>query len=383
MRFMSDQVENLQIENFKAFNSIKIEPKKLNIITGRNNTGKSSIIEAVDLVNNPSNIESFSSHGIRDLINLDAESSEITLNGEKTVKIRPPQSFEEINEAVGRKFVNEYQRINEKFDDDDETEEVSEEDISAIIAQSQDLSEKMTNKATVIEHEEEKNVFFDNVGTNTRRQVIASIIENLHPEQADEALDNIDRLVYPLPWNMGENNILDEYRLGGHHLEQDDTVVQEKIEKFVEEHELIENFSGFRDGEIVLEREDGELDSLPLAYMGDGFRAIIGLVRKIIVSDYNTVLVEEPENHLHPGYVSELVDFIVNQTKNSEIQFFITTHNADFIEEFYEERFKEDGELQEKFKLFRLQRRGFVESMDYEESRKELEDLKMDLRGNK
>lgn len=381
---MSDQVENLQIENFKAFNSIKIEPKKLNIITGRNNTGKSSIIEAVDLVNNPSNIESFSSHGIRDLINLDAESSEITLNKRKTVKIRPPQSFEEISEAVGRKFIKDYHRISEKFEGrDEEFEEVTEEDISAIIEQSDDLSKEIIEKATVIEHKGEKDVFFDSIGRNARRKVITGIIENIHPENADELLENEDRLVYPLPWNRGENNILDEYRLGGHHLEHDDTVVQEKIEKFVEEHELIDNFSGFRDGEIVLERENGELDSLPLAYMGDGFRAIIGLVRKIIVSDYNTVLVEEPENHLHPGYVSELVDFIVDQTKNSEIQFFITTHNADFIEEFYEERFKEDEELQEKFKLFRLQRRGFVESMDYEESRKELEDLKMDLRGNK
>lgn len=379
---MSKRIENLDIKNFKAFTDIEIKPKKLNIITGRNNTGKSSILESVDIANNPGNIESFSNHGIRDLINLDAEQSEITLNKEKTVKIRPPRDFKEISSSVGAKFLKDYDRISEKFSGQD-SEEVTGEDISAIIEQSKDLSEKLTQKATVIEQGKDKQVFFDNIGANVRTDIIAGIIENLHPEESEDSIDNIERLVYPGMWHHRENSILDEYRVGGHHLEQDDAVIQEKIEKFVEEHNLIDNFSGFREGEIVLEREDGELSSLPLAYMGDGFRAIIGLVRKIIVSDYNTVLVEEPENHLHPGYVSELVDFIVEQTKESEIQFFITTHNADFIEEFYSARFKEDEALHRKFKLFRLQRRGFIESMSYEESRKELEDLKMDLRGNK
>lgn len=378
---MSHGVEKLKIKNFKAFTNIEIEPKKLNIITGRNNTGKSSILESVDIANNPDNVESFSSHGIRDLINLDAERSEITLNKEKMVEIRPPKDFEEVSDAAASRFLKNYRRISEKFEED--SEEVTQEDISAIIKQSKELSEKITQKATVIEHDGDKKVFFDNIGANTKRNVIAGIIENIHPEQSEEALENIERIVYPGRWHRGKNNILDEYRLGGHRLEHDDAVVQEKIEKFVEEHQLIDNFSGFREGEIVLESEDGELSSLPLAYMGDGFRAIIGLVRKIIISDYNTILVEEPENHLHPGYVSELVDFIVEQTKESELQFFITTHNSDFIEEFYSERFKKDEKLQNNFNLFRLQRRGFIESMSYEESRKELEDLKMDLRGNK
>ena len=45
-------ITKLSIESFKGINQLSFEPKQLNIIVGRNNTGKTSILQAIDLVFN-------------------------------------------------------------------------------------------------------------------------------------------------------------------------------------------------------------------------------------------------------------------------------------------------------------------------------------------
>ena len=46
------QIKELKIENFKGISYLKFSPKKINLIVGRNNTGKTSVLEAIDLLFN-------------------------------------------------------------------------------------------------------------------------------------------------------------------------------------------------------------------------------------------------------------------------------------------------------------------------------------------
>jgi len=69
---MSTVIKKIRLINFKRFKNYMIEPnEKINILVGDNEVGKSSILEAIDLVasGNTRRVESI---GIDKLLNIDA-----------------------------------------------------------------------------------------------------------------------------------------------------------------------------------------------------------------------------------------------------------------------------------------------------------------------
>ena len=46
------EIKSLEISNFRSFSNLKIEPTKINIIVGRNNSGKTSLLESLSLIFN-------------------------------------------------------------------------------------------------------------------------------------------------------------------------------------------------------------------------------------------------------------------------------------------------------------------------------------------
>lgn len=84
---MSNVIKKVYLENFKRFRHYIIEPKEnVNILIGDNETGKSSIIEAIDLVAN-GNIHRVENIGIDRLMNTDAVTE--FLHGEKKIQNLP------------------------------------------------------------------------------------------------------------------------------------------------------------------------------------------------------------------------------------------------------------------------------------------------------
>ena len=65
--------------------------------------------------------------------------------------------------------------------------------------------------------------------------------------------------------------------------------------------------------------------------MGDGFRYAFSLFSGIEAFSPNTVLVEEPENHQHPSAYQGIADAIKEYAEELDIQFFIATHSLDFL----------------------------------------------------
>src|SRR3989344_8709689 len=43
-------IKNLEINNFKGISDLSFSPTKINVIVGKNNTGKTSILSAIDLL---------------------------------------------------------------------------------------------------------------------------------------------------------------------------------------------------------------------------------------------------------------------------------------------------------------------------------------------
>ena len=70
-------IKEVGIENFKGIDSIKFKPKLLNVIVGRNNTGKTSIIEAIAMALDGTFLDENYSESPTSIINYLANSGEI------------------------------------------------------------------------------------------------------------------------------------------------------------------------------------------------------------------------------------------------------------------------------------------------------------------
>lgn len=68
---------------------------------------------------------------------------------------------------------------------------------------------------------------------------------------------------------------------------------------------------------------------LPIEALGSGIHEVFILASEIVSRPNQTILLEEPEAHLHPTLQRRLMQFIMRETKN---QLFITTHSATVID---------------------------------------------------
>lgn len=159
-----------------------------------------------------------------------------------------------------------------------------------------------------------------------------------------------------------------------------------EIRDYLNQHEItpepgvtVEDF----DFDVLVFEEEGERYEVPYDFMGDGFKTIVGILWQFVGDEdvNDVVLMEEPENNMHPGYVSELVPFLVEVAREEDVQLFITTHNVDFISEFFTELPDEQREfLESEFRLIQMTE-TVPKTFDYADAREQVEDLHLDLRG--
>lgn len=69
----------------------------------------------------------------------------------------------------------------------------------------------------------------------------------------------------------------------------------------------------------------GKFDYIPIENMGDGIPHLLGLVTDLCIADGNVFLIEELENDIHPEGLKALLRVIVEKSVNN--QFFVSTHS--------------------------------------------------------
>ncbi len=165
--------------------------------------------------------------------------------------------------------------------------------------------------------------------------------------------------------------------------DEDNPVKIDDIGDFLREKEIVDNLKTF-DLDYLIFEDDGEKYSVPFDHMGEGFKTLVGVLWHLfdVEGSADVVLLEEPDTHMHPGYVRQLVYFLIDLAMEEDLQLFITTHNNDFLNDFFTENLKQEERefLEEEFRLVQLQD-GAADVMDYEEAETQLKDLKLDLRG--
>jgi predicted ATPase len=90
---------------------------------------------------------------------------------------------------------------------------------------------------------------------------------------------------------------------------------------------------------ITLREYDGILEEISYNMLSDGLQRIIFYTAAILSNENSVILLEEPEAHIFPSFTHELADMIISNDSN---QYIITTHNPYFLIKLVEKCKKDD-----------------------------------------
>lgn len=403
------RLTGVTVEGFKGIDRIEFNPGSLNVVTGRNNSGKTSLLEALQLSYDPSTIARFGPN-LDTLINHQFRRGIIKAETTETVRNLSLSSSNEdaIPEYLATAFqehlVAEWKSAQEEVSDD-QIKEIVDDKLSKAIGNltgSSRLTE-ISEETVVIEVNDEIYPYiyygpeigelYSYIDNETRDTIQRSVAEESEEAQTLKlkvplwSSPTDGEFVNEGPSSLGSTKFVD-FTQSASSLTFDtddaDPVKVDNIGDFLREKGIVDDLKTFDVDHLVFEPDEGNKYSVPFEFMGEGFKTIVGVLWELMdeEEEWDIVLLEEPETHMHPGYVRELVYFLVELTREEGVQLFVTTHNNDFLNDFFDANFSDEewNFLKEEFRLLQLQD-GTADVMNYSEAKEDLRDLKLDLRG--
>lgn len=161
-----------------------------------------------------------------------------------------------------------------------------------------------------------------------------------------------------------------------------------EIEMIIKNENIISNLTRFNYDSLVINTADGNKE-IPISMMGDGFKVLVSILGAIkLLPAGSVLLLEEPEVHLHPGYVKELVQYLIDLSQSLNVQIFISTHSYDLIDNLLrDENLSSENRkfLNTELQILRLSKSDdtvISEEIPYSEGKESFNDLLLDLRGH-
>ena len=318
-------IQSLKIRNFKNLSGLNI-PKlsRINLISGKNNVGKSSLLEAIGVYVDDS-----------ELFYIIEERGELPKYSSKdTTEYLKPNI-----EAISSLFTNRNTNVTEdniiEISDNDDVlslryvyyiEQETEEDGNivrkAIVFDSRDdvatgdahlaleIIRKGKNKAIV---PLERRLDTIRLG-RTKKTDIASVIR-VNPETFGNLY--IGRLWDNVTLTEKEEYVIDALR-----------IIEPNIESlaFLEESPRI--------GRYPVVKVKGVSKRLPLRSMGDGINHILSIILALVNCENGCLLIDEIDNGLHYTVQKQLWSVIFKLAIKLNVQIFATTHSSDCISSF-------------------------------------------------
>jgi AAA15 family ATPase/GTPase len=371
-------IEKLVIDGYRGIDHFEYEPNMINILVGRNNTGKSSILEAAAITytaptgfqdrlgNNilEKIIERKGWENLEYFINLNKKDKELKLTAVKDeTELIVSANYKERNkgkvtEPAVIDLVNEYY-INL----------YSSGDIPLIVTVSASTQRPLRPMEEAIKEKVSKaimgpmlfgqitpsNNYFVALPNDKKILTRVSITSDLifYGHQFEEKLDikNLHDILLP-------------------------TARMHQSLSYLRRH--MPYFNDLRsDGQKIWIYFENLQQPLPLSMIGDGMRETIRLLFIASLIQGGVLLIEEPENNLHPGLYEVVAERIVEVARQDSTQVFLSTHNLEFAEKLL----RSGEELVNVVRLYQVKDELAYEVLSHGEALEELDELCIDLRG--
>ena len=290
-------ITKVKIENFKCFKSLEIDEfKRVNLIVGKNNVGKTALMEAcwiyaqnknsgnvlkafANMVNTLTLLEEFRNlsnddhHDLNTTLSLLQKFDRLSIEGDKSVKLNI--AFKDLDVTI-------------KINDDME------------------LGSSLT-KISLFE-----GILSDQKSLSKTKNFIPSC-----------KIDN--ELMIILYDRIKEYRRKDKLKQYIHEFDQD-----------ISEFEVIKNLP-----KVFLESQQQFAD---INELGHGLKRYITIISAMLIGQDNCLFMDEIENGLHYTHLDKLWEIILKLSKELNCQVFATTHSKECIESFYKVSKKLDDE---------------------------------------
>lgn len=380
-------LSRLAIRDFGPFEELEYSPERINVFVGRNNTGKSSVLRAIDIAVNGNLDDLQISHPLRrgsgHLIKSGKNAAVLEVNNDQTYIFRNIASIRDnmrdgVLTRLSQELDNFYKNVPEDKKQDIINYYLSIFDFITVVS-----------KAGVFfypyprEKQFDLNEFVDNyTGIISEK---SSKIEKTRLRYRFYEIIPFDRFP-PAQTGSGANV---QYVSHSRKINDPDFTSDEaeliKIENFIKENALVENLQRLTKDYVIYGRKSDsieEYEKIPYRMHGDGFISLLSILHYLLRAKGGILLIEEPENHLHPQYLEVFVRTLFEYSKKLNVQVFITSHSYDLIQEILE--YPKTDEDAGAVRIARLQRVGdtiTTKEFSVERGRKILTELKLDLRG--
>ena len=436
------RIEKLILENFRLITDLNINPSAINLIVGKNNSGKSSLVEAIYFAfGDLDGVRLFQEHPSMLMNVFKAGSTKIEIQsdiGNHSIAIEKPDIAEILPELK-----DQLDLVLNKFSSSEElfshyyTGRIDQEIISYFFSKIKSdgnlpmildavagtnafigLGESLVNRSIKLTHNSSTKLFIPPYNFFHEKNVIGLLTDaiaditnlnnkknsdkvrlTIHHYLSDFFKISMSRRDSPVDEDAkDEKYFLDKSafrrleqntRTNINSNDNEDATETEslRIEEIIKRNKLLTDLERFSFRSIVFRNGD-ETHEIPFDLMGDGFFALVNLLRGLIADPVpSIVVIEEPERDLHPGYIEQFTKYLVQISKTLGIQFFIISHSEDFINELFRlgELDTDISEfIKEELSVIRIsstKNLTLSSIKKYEEASFEVNDLELDLRG--
>ncbi|MBE3129046.1 MAG: AAA family ATPase [Actinobacteria bacterium] len=275
-------LKHININYFKGLDSIELKDcGNVNVIVGKNNSGKSTILHAIKM-------------------------AELALNIGNWEEFQPKINIEDLFSNKGKI------KINLTYMDDSKIQ---------ISPTNDNYKYRPINTPRPNKNQKFKSILIQpslSTGLITRtHQSPKQIVEHIKRDEYSEV--NLIDILYAINYYSTRNEwgfIPKDYNYK--------KLISEIKHYFPE----IENIESDRTEEDILTLNYEEYGKkLDIIYSGTGLLHFLEVLLKIIVSKANIVLFDEPESALHPDLQRQFIEFLHRISKEKDIQFFLATHS--------------------------------------------------------
>ena len=269
-------LDHLHIQNYRLFKDLKIDKLgQVNLIAGKNNTGKTALLEALRIWKSKGDYSVFSN--ILSMRNQYDDSDALKsfsslfndFNYENLIQIYYPADFVNFKiESIDNKYINEFFLQTEK----------GVHKVGSILGNSEFPRDEL-----IYLHFLQKFYPYEN------------LIDKLDVEKEDEIIKILN-------------------------------IIEPKIRDFR---------PSLKDKQPLV-RVQGKKDRLPLKFFGDGANRIFIIALALVNAKNNILIIDEFEVGLHHSVQEQLWDIIFKYAKEWNIQVFVTTHSQDTVKAFAE-----------------------------------------------
>ncbi|MEA2034039.1 MAG: AAA family ATPase [Euryarchaeota archaeon] len=382
------RINTLHIENFRAIGELDYNPHQINLITGQNNTGKSALLDAV-YINATGEVISPSIYSANETYNIKNQETQAVINSDIN-HVTIYKSLEDCRKADPGSYAKVRGYISEVFSDTIEGDEEYKDQYLAIIFDTTDFVITISDDSFGITP-----YFPDGKGELLKK---LKKLNQMSGEYADASGNfrpgtsggmRLFPPAIPIWGHYMSSTTFERITLPVNKLSHSDKFQLERIgdkeihllEKFIKEHNLVKNIERLTQ-KNVLYRKDCEIEEIPISAHGDGFVALLTILHNLLQSENGILIIEEPENHLHPRYLSLLIETLFTYCKQLQVQVFMATHSYDLIQGALE--YPETEEEKGMLLVSKMTSDGeTIEKFDYttDEGLKVVNELYLDLRG--